>query len=371
VGRRLFSTVALVATIVAILAWFEGFASLALVVSDLFSGRGHLVQERYARYDADLGWVGQPNLALPNLFGPDIGLHTTARGFRGAEPSAKPPHGKIRIVCSGGSWTFGAGVDDAHTWCAFLADFDPRIETINVGQDGYGLDQTYLWYRREGPALGAAIHVLGITDAEIARMASARFLDYGKPTLTLHDGALEVANVPAWHRPFWQPRTRVVDILKRTKTYELFDRLRRRAGAVPAVAATPVQLPPVDPATIDAAAAVLTELRDSGERRGEILVIAYLPTPADCRLTVTAPTGLAWWRALQPRLVKARIRILELSEDCRQLSTQDQNSSFFTDADVPPYGSAGSYTTDGHRRMALAMSQRLRFTVEEIAAKSR
>lgn len=355
--------------VVASLACIEGFASLLITVSELLGSGGRLVQERYARYDADLGWVSRPDLALPDLFGPGMSLHTTAGGYRGrVEPSAAPPPGKIRVACSGGSWTFGAGVDDGQTWCAFLAQLDPRLETINVAQDGYGVDQAYLWYRRDGSTPAAALHLLGITDAELARMASPRFLDYGKPTLMLHDGALEVAHVPAWHRPFWQPSARVAAILKRTKTYELFDRLRRRAGIAPAAA--PAQLPPVDPAVVDTALAVLTALRSSVEQKGEIFVIAHLPTPADCRLPLTAPSGLEWWRALEPRLVKAQFRILDSSEDCRRLTAPDQAGFFFTGANVPPYGRADLYTTDGHRTVALAIAQRLRRTIDDIVAKS-
>lgn len=368
-GRRLLSILALVAIVVASLACIEGFASLVITVGELLGSRGRLVQERYARYDPDLGWVSRSSLALPDLFGPGAGVHTTTRGLRGrVEPSPAPPPGKTRVVCSGGSWTFGAGVDDGHTWCAFLAELDPRLETINVGQDGYGVDQSYLWYRREGSSLAPALHLFGVTDVELARMASSRYLDYGKPTLTLRNGALEVASVPAWRRPFWQPSARLVAILKRTKTYELLDRLRRRAGVAPAASTA---LPPVDPAVADTAVAVLTELRTSAEQKGGIFVVTYLPTPADCRLPGGAPGGLDWWRAIAPRLLKAQFRVLDLSEECRRVPGPDNATFFFTETNVPPYGSAGLYTTNGHRAMALAMVQRLRLVLNDAVAKSR
>ena len=87
--RRLLSILALVGIVVASLACIEGFASLVITVGELLGSHGRRVQDRYARYDADLGWVGRPDLALPELFGPGVGLHTTARGFRGGFKKAR------------------------------------------------------------------------------------------------------------------------------------------------------------------------------------------------------------------------------------------------------------------------------------------
>ena len=40
----------------------------------------------------------------------------------------------------------GVGNDDV--WCKLLESIDNRIETVNLGQGGYGVDQAYLWYKR-------------------------------------------------------------------------------------------------------------------------------------------------------------------------------------------------------------------------------
>lgn len=51
------------------------------------------------------------------------------------------PPGRYASSARGGSFTLGYGVGDADTWCALLQTIDPRLETVNMGQAGYGLDQ--------------------------------------------------------------------------------------------------------------------------------------------------------------------------------------------------------------------------------------
>ena len=188
---RFFAALALVVVVAAGLALVEGVASLLISAGLLFGSSGRLAQERYARYDPDLGWVSKPNVAIPDMYGPGADLHTTSQGFRGTvDPGPTPPPGKTRVVCSGDSFTFGYGVGDDFTWCAGLAKLDPRLETINMGQGGYGVDQAFLWYRRDGAALAPAIHIFAFIDGDFERTRGARFLDFGKPTLALRGGTL-------------------------------------------------------------------------------------------------------------------------------------------------------------------------------------
>ena len=50
------------------------------------------------------------------------------------------PPGKTRIICSGDSFTLGFGVDNEHTWPQQLAARNANLETVNMGQGGYGAD---------------------------------------------------------------------------------------------------------------------------------------------------------------------------------------------------------------------------------------
>jgi hypothetical protein len=366
-ARPLVAVVALVATVVAGLALLEGVASLVITAGLLFGSSGHLAQERYARYDPELGWVSRPNVAIPDMYGPGADLHTTARGFRGRlDPSPTIAPGKLRLVCSGDSFTFGYGVGDDAAWCALLAKLDPRLESVNMGQGGYGVDQAFLWYRRDGAALTPAIHLFAFIDGDFERMRSPRFLDYGKPTLALREGALIVEHVPAWRRPFWIPTVRLQEVVKRTKAYELVERLRRRSRGA-ATASSPVD--PAERRTVaDVAVAVFDALRTIAEQHDGVSILVYLPTLADCRLPVNAPTGLDWWKTIASRLDRETLRVIDLSASCRGLPAAEQDGLFIPEGAVPYYGAVGHYSVKGNLWVANALLQRLRPVVADLIA---
>jgi hypothetical protein len=375
VRGRLGSVIALVAVVLAgapvAFVLVEGLASAVISAGLLFGSSGRLAQERYARYDPDLGWVSLPHVAIPDMYGPGAPLHTNASGFRGrAEVADVPPPGKVRVVCSGDSFTLGYGVGDDDTWCARLAARDPRLETINMGQGGYGVDQSFLWYRRDGAALAPRLHLFAFIDGDFERMRSARFLDYGKPTLALRDGTLTVADVPAWRRPFWMPTVRVREIVKRTKAYELAERLRRRAGGdAPTLAASPAG--PEDRARItDVALAVFDELHTLAQKTGGALVLVYLPTLIDCRLAPDPGSslgGLDWWKTIGPRAAAAGHRVVDLSDACRRLPGSEVDALFFPEGAVQYYGAVGHYTPAGNAFVASALAERLRPLVDAAA----
>ncbi|MBI3450759.1 MAG: SGNH/GDSL hydrolase family protein [Acidobacteria bacterium] len=93
----------------------------------------------------------QPHPYLPLVLKPgsdyrdnDTAGHINALGLRGPERSAEKPPGTYRVLCVGGSTTFGAGiVGDENTWPARLeaklaaARPDLRVEVWNAGVPGY------------------------------------------------------------------------------------------------------------------------------------------------------------------------------------------------------------------------------------------
>jgi hypothetical protein len=373
VNRRITGALALLAvslaSVVLALVLLEGFASLVITVGLLFSSSGRLAQERYAHYDPDLGWASLPNVAIPDMYGPGVALHTNGLGFRGrTEPSLAPPADKVRVVCSGDSFTFGYGVGDEQAWCALLGRLDPRLETINMGQGGYGVDQAFLWYRRDGARFAPALHLFAFIDGDFERMQHARFLDYGKPTLALRNGALAVEHVPAPRRPFWMPGVRVLDVVTRTKSYDLADRLVRRFGAAPPPSSSMMESPAAAHAALaDVTLAVFGELRTIAARHGGALVLVYLPTAPDCRLPLGTPTGIEWWRSIGPRARAAGFEVVDLSDDCRRLPASELETLFFPEGALQYYGAAGHYTQAGNRFIATALAAKLRPLVDAAA----
>ncbi|HEX6134057.1 MAG TPA: hypothetical protein VFZ24_08835 [Longimicrobiales bacterium] len=183
-----------------ILALVEGFSSLILFgweasrVSDVPS-------QVHAQYDTLLGWVNRPNVRLPDLYGEGKSLTTNERSFRGTKPLPDvPAAGRIRLVCSGDSFTLGHGVGDEETWCALLERLDPRLETVNLGHAGYGIDQSYLLYEREASSLAHDVHVFAFIYDDFRRMGLRDFLSRPKPVLELRDGRPVAVGVPVPHR---------------------------------------------------------------------------------------------------------------------------------------------------------------------------
>src|SRR5262249_14698128 len=110
----------------------EGLASLLLLVRDLLAPAVRS-DPPYIVYDAELGWVNTPASDFPDVDGPGVSVRTNAQGFRITQAPGPPVpdrvlDGRIRLLCSGDSFTFGYSVANEHTWCQQLAAFDPRLE---------------------------------------------------------------------------------------------------------------------------------------------------------------------------------------------------------------------------------------------------
>ena len=269
---------AIVAPILA-LALLEGLVSLVLAGRDFAGWRDRPNHEsRHSRYDAELGWVNQPNVSLPNMYGPGRALHTNARGFRGrAETADTPPPGRRRAICSGDSFTLGWGVRDEDTWCALLGTTLPDLETVNMGQGGYGFDQAYLWYRRDGLPLSHDIHIFAYITDDLRRILHGRFDGYGKPVFALRGDSLVVTNVPAPERGAgWRAAARATDAVRGTRLFELMQRLALRSPAR-RVADSLAR----DSAAFAVAAAVIRRLADTHRGRGSSLILVHLPTSVD------------------------------------------------------------------------------------------
>ena len=156
-----------------------------------------LAERLHTEYDSLLGWINKPNISIDHMYGPNVYLKTNSQRFRNKNDfTIRIPKGKIRVICSGDSFTLGYGVDNAHTWCNLLELIDPRIQSINMGQGGYGIGQAYLWYKRDGTELDHAIHVFAFITEDFTRMMTKKFLGTPKPLLRTKNGKISVENIP-------------------------------------------------------------------------------------------------------------------------------------------------------------------------------
>ncbi len=178
---------AAVITLVLLLLALDGLAGFLLVGSvflDPAAGISH------TWHDPLLGWAGRPSVTLPDYYGPGIGLRTNSRGMRGGEVTDKKTPGRIRVVCLGDSFTFGHGVGDDQAWPAVAARLDPSLEMVNMGQEGYGVDQMYLWYLRDARDLDHDLLIVAFIQQDLMRAAMPDFFGYPKPLLIVENGRL-------------------------------------------------------------------------------------------------------------------------------------------------------------------------------------
>jgi hypothetical protein len=262
---------------VATLVILEGAASDLLFVRDYRTAappKGFI--RPHTTHDTLLGWANKPSFSSPDEYGKGIGLTTTAEGFRGTG-AADTAAGARRegLVCSGDSYTMGYGVSDDHAWCAELARTG-GYRTINMGQIDYGLDQIFLWYRRDGALAIAQIQVLAITNGELERMMMASNGGRFKPMLALDGNSLVAKNVPV--------QRQTSEALRRSVASHTKDDLRilQLVRTIPGLDSRVNDARRIDGqwALVDR---VLDELLAIDKAHGSHLVLAYLPTKRDLK----------------------------------------------------------------------------------------
>jgi hypothetical protein len=197
--KILFAVIMVLVVPLLTLGLVEGATSGLLFARDVIrSIRAPNAWRQRVTYDSLLGWKGAPNVRIRGAYGrPGTDFRTNAQGFRhDGEVTRQPAPGRVRILCSGDSFTMGSGMDNEHTWCALLAAKDPRFETVNLGQGGYGFDQAYLRFKRDGRPLEHSVHVFAFITDDFQRMRRKANWFWGKPVLILRNGALTVDNTP-------------------------------------------------------------------------------------------------------------------------------------------------------------------------------
>lgn len=270
------------AIFVLLLIVVEGLASY-VVVARFIMLTNNIVERRHTKYDPDLGWVNEPSINISDMYGPGIYLRTNSQGFRNNHDiSPAVPAGKARIICSGDSFTLGYGVDNDHAWCNRLSLLDPRLETVNMGQGGYGVDQAYLWYKRDSAKIEHQVHLFAFITSDFQRMQSDSFRGYAKPLLDTVNGALVVKNVPIPKRDYSFPSIMQYyykDSLGFLRTVDVLTRAMRKIGLAGTDSRNTTQRKRVekDEHTRKILHEIFEDLKNINEQRSSKLVLIYLP----------------------------------------------------------------------------------------------
>lgn len=358
IGRGVVLVIFNVVAVILVVALGEGLASLTLFFQTL-SDTPSLAERRHTQYDELLGWVNVPNLYIEDMYGPGVYLKTNGQAFRNDEDfTTEVPPGKVRIICSGDSFTFGYGVNNDQTWCQRLVAKDNHLETVNMGQGGYGVDQAYLWYKRDGQKIEHDIHLFAFITTDFKRMERAEFNGYGKPLLTLENEALTITNVPVPRRSFWVPwLTQHRDAIEALKSVQLM----RQIFFDEAAAGEPVEAAQGSPEIV--ARKILEDLASLNQAKQSTLVLVYLPGQ-----NFTDKDLTKWRRLVRTAAEQQDILFIDLVEEFKDWTPDELATMFIPKGALDYQGAAGHYTAKGNQYVADVLYERL-LALPEISQK--
>jgi len=258
----LFGVITGVLAVVVLLALAEGLARVIIGARYGWQGAGGSggggtsVDE----YDPLLGWHRTPGTRRDLVTGgrsqPDT---ANSQGFRSDHDfTAEVPSGRYRIVFLGDSFTHGTG-GDSETFPAQVEALSPKIEAVNMGHGAYGIDQLYLWYKRDGTRLQTNLLLFAFIEDDFRRMTSDTFRTFSpRPQVIAQGNRLDVRNVPVPRWNTFPTNTALYKVLHKARErylvrYELF--------------------PAVD--------LIFQDLKALSEERHQDLVLVYLPSRMD------------------------------------------------------------------------------------------
>lgn len=327
----------------AVLFFIEGLSSFVFVGQEAMKPVSLMTERLHAEYDPELGWINKPNVLLPDLYGPGIGFQTNSQRFRNEHDFAvSPPEGKKRAVCLGDSYALGWGVKNKDTWCSQLAEINSDLETVNMGQGGYGIDQAYLWYMRDGVLIKKNLVIFSIISADLFRIANRDFAGYGKPVLGLaQDGTLISKNTPVPQRMYRFPALEVrLRALKQLRICSFIE----KAG----ISIFPVSNQPVmDPETMRSVTLrIFKNLSEQTKKEGSSLTVVYLPALWDFE----DKRYDSWRKWIAEIAVKENFNFFDFVEELRKLPREEWQAL---------YGSHAHFNEKGNRLIAEMMQERI------------
>ena len=226
---------------------------------------------------------------------------------------------------------------------------DPRFESINMGQGGYGIGQAYLWYARDGLGLEHHVHVFAFITADFARMLSERFQGYGKPVFRVREDELVTENLPVPRASYavpWLVSRR--EALEELRSLQLLRSLLKRLRPPPAPDASHEDLPQV-------ASRVFTALQRLNEQKRSELVLAYLPMRGEYRGALDARLPRFVRKAARAR----GIAYVDLIEELGKLPAQEVRNLYIGKEELGFPGARDHLTARGNEWVAARLHERI------------
>ena len=178
-------------------------------------------------FDPHLGWTYRPNTSFP-----DRGMAHNNDGIRTGKSKQRytqdPTNDVLRIALFGDSFTHGDGAGYYSTWGfnlqRALRALGREVEVLNFGVGGYGMDQAYLRYLKEGVKYKPDIVIFGFSIENVFRNINLfRFfykkgssgVPFSKPRFILEEDNLVLINSPT------VPPDKLLEILKNFSNWDL------------------------------------------------------------------------------------------------------------------------------------------------------
>lgn len=336
-----------VAVLIALLLVIEGLAGYRYLIASTRSRER--AEARHTRHDADLGWVHVPNTHIPDMYGLGVALTINAQGYRApAVIEQRVPPGRIRVICSGDSFALGYGVGDDRTWCHRLMALDPRLETVNMGQSGYGVDQAYLWYKRDAARLDHQVHLFTFIVNDFERASTVSW-DYPKPLLVADGPNLVVTGTPvpgrryAWLRRSWEQLEHLRSVAYARRVGRWLRPGAARSSGHDSLDQTRAML-----------RLLLEDLQRLNRERASTLVLVHFPD----HTMAEDPDG--WLPFIDDESRRLGIPFIDLLESFRSLPEPVLRRMFIPEGALPYDGSAGHYTVEGNSFVASLLAGQLR-----------
>lgn len=116
-------------------------------------------------------------------------------GYRSPRKVHEESEDKFRVMVLGNSFTFGWDCDDRTTWPQTLENLDPRLQVINLGVGGYGIDQMLVTLRESIRVFKPQLVIVAFIGDNLFRSLLS-FRDYKKPLFILENDELILTNIP-------------------------------------------------------------------------------------------------------------------------------------------------------------------------------
>ena len=338
----------------------EGLSSYVMIVRDIMTAPS-LAERRHTIYDSQLGWVNEPDVHIPNMYGSGVSLKINSQGIRSPyDFDAATTAGKLRIICSGDSFTFGFGVGDDHTWGRRLESLDPRLETINMGQGGYGVGQAYLWYKRDGGQFEHQFQLLAFISDDFRRMQRDSFLGYGKPKVEAADNALIVKNVPvprwAYYLSWFVDRARVEAPATLQLTDRVMQKLRSKQAAKVVAEESTEEDPERETQSQKLLGMIFEDLKRLNEQRESQLILMYLPTLYELKGKIPQQ----WMQFVEDRARMLGILFINVFSVFQDLPPEEAEAMFIPSGQMNFTGAAGHFNNQGNAFVAEIIYEQLK-----------